>query len=304
MPKGSWHMPKIYYLIMAGGEGVRFRPLSTPDKPKQFLCLTGSKSMIRQTFERLKLSNDGYQNVYVATNIRYVELVRKELPEIPFENIIGETEKKNTAPAIAFAAHLMLAKDQNAVMTVFPSDHVILKQDEFKKVLEEGINISRDGALITLGIKPTRPATCYGYIEAGSSYSGHSFKVSRFVEKPPEHIAKKYIESGNFFWNSGIFIWRAKSLLEEISYYMPDLAGAIFHLPRCPDTADLVNFFERAPNISIDYAVMEKSKKALIIPCDIGWSDVGTWESLKELSDGRKVEIGEDVRKVMECELA
>jgi mannose-1-phosphate guanylyltransferase len=304
-------MDHIYFLIMAGGEGTRFQPLSTPAKPKQFINIVGEKSLIRQTFDRFKTFKyfKGNSYVYVATNARYIDLVRHELPEVPIANIIGETRKKNTAPCIGFVSQLIYNKDPEAIIVCLPSDHVILNQAEFLSVLESAIQLAgKEQKLVTLGINPTGPNTQYGYIERSNLQTKgllhNAFVIKRFVEKPNEDTAQSYVSSGKFYWNSGMFVWMAKVILEEIANHIPELSGELGHIPRKVDMACMVNFFERAPSISIDYGVMEKSKNVMVIPCEFGWSDVGTWKSLKELSDSGAVTISPEVKSVMEKHIA
>lgn len=303
-------MDHIYFLIMAGGEGTRFQPLSTPAKPKQFINIVGEKSLIRQTFDRLRSFKSLKDNshVYVATNARHIDLVRHELPEVPVDNIIGETRKKNTAPCIGFVSQLICNKDPEAIIVCLPSDHVILNHVEFLSVLEGAIYLAgKEQKLVTLGINPTRASTDYGYIERSDlqvkGSNQMAFVVKRFVEKPSEDTARGYISSGRFYWNSGMFVWMAKVILQEITNHIPELSGELGHLHKNIDTAHMVDFFERAPSISIDYGVMEKSRNVLVIPCEFGWSDVGTWKSLKDLSNSGAVTITQEVRDVMEKQL-
>lgn len=281
----------INILIMAGGEGTRFQPLSTPERPKQFINIIGDKSLIRQTFERMKaFSKDA--SFYVATNARYISLVHEELPEIPVENILGEPLKKNTAPCIAFAAERMFEKDSNSIMICASSDHAILNLKAFCDALDKAIEIAKEGRLVSLGIKPTFPASQYGYIQKDES----SYNVKKFVEKPTVELAKKYIAEGNFYWNSGIFVWKTSTILNETKNNLPELGNIL-------NEKDIDAFFEKSPSISIDYGVLEKTNLNSIVPCDIGWSDVGTWQSLKELADSGTVNICADVRRVMEEQL-
>lgn len=297
-------MNHVYVLIMAGGEGTRFQPLSTPARPKQFINIVGDKALIRQTFERMRLWHDGcvpLERFFVATNARFIDLVHKEIPEIPVQNIIGEPLKKNTAPCIGYAAHVIFSCDPNAVMICLPSDHVITKQREFYLAVDDAVKLAAGGNnLVAFGIKPTRPATEYGYIEKTEDAG---FGVKQFVEKPDEETAKHYLSSGNYFWNSGMFVWKAKTILDEISKHLPELSDELSRLKRSADAPQLINFFENAPSISIDYGVMERSKNVAILPCDIGWSDVGSWKSLKELADSGVVAVAPDVKKAMEDEL-
>lgn len=292
---------------MAGGEGTRFQPLSTSARPKQFINIVGDKSLIRQTFERLDIESWDVRpdHVYVATSARYIDLVRQELPEIPVDNIIGETSKKNTAPCIAYAAHVISSKDPEGVMVCLPSDHVVLDHAEFLSVLKTAVEAAVKGSkLITLGIKPTHASTEYGYIERSDKAipsSDHSvYFAKRFVEKPDKMKAEEYIATGRYYWNSGMFIWGAKAILNEIAQHLPEVDGEIRHLQKAFDMAEMVRFFENASSISIDYGVMERSSNVAVIPCEFGWSDIGTWKSLKELVDGGRVEIAPEVRAIME----
>ncbi len=300
-------MHHLYFLIMAGGEGTRFQPLSTSARPKQFINIVGDKSLIRQTFERLSLKSWDVRpdHVYVATNARYIDLVRQELPELPVDNIIGETSKKNTAPCIAYAAHVISSKDPEGIMVCLPSDHVVLNQAEFLSVLKTAVEVAVKGnKLVTLGIKPTHTSSEYGYIERSDkavASSEHSvYFAKRFVEKPDKVKAEEYIATGRYYWNSGMFVWGAKVVLNEIALHLPEVDGEIRHLQKGFDMSEMVNFFESAPSISIDYGVMERSANVAVIPCEFGWSDIGTWKSLKLLADGGVVDIAPEVRAVME----
>jgi mannose-1-phosphate guanylyltransferase len=303
-------MHHLYFLIMAGGEGVRFKPLSTPARPKQFINIVGDKSLIRQTFERLSLESWDVDpdHVYVATSARYIDLVRQELPELPVDNIIGETSKKNTAPCIAYAAHIIASRDPEGIMVVLPSDHVVLDHAEFLSVLKTAIDAAVKGErLVTLGIRPAHASSEYGYIERSDHAvpsAGHEvYCVKRFVEKPDRAKAEGYIATGRFYWNSGMFVWGARTVLREIARHLPELDGEIRHLQRAFDMSEMVRFFENAPSISIDYGVMERSSSVVVIPCEFGWSDIGTWQGLKSLADGMTVSIAPEVRKAMEEQL-
>lgn len=296
---------RAYVLIIAGGEGVRFQPLSTSDRPKQFLNLIGDKSLIRQTFERLKGAIDP-ERIYVATNVRYADLVRRELPEISLANIICEPQKKNTAPAIGFSAAIIHRADPEAIQIVLPSDHVILDTSEFIRTLGSAVEAAMlKKTLVTLGIRPTSASPEYGYIKRGKLLEGcaiPAYWVEQFVEKPTVSKAQEYLASGLYYWNSGMFVWQTQTILEEISNTLPELADAINHLPRRPDTADVVTFFERSPQISIDYGVMERSARVIVIPSDFGWSDVGTWDSLRALAGSGAVQLSDEAKRVV-CEM-
>lgn len=283
-------MNNVFILILAGGEGTRFAPLSTPERPKQFLNFIGEGTFIQQTYRRARGVADA-ENIFVATNERYVSLVREQLPDVPAQNIIGEPFKKNTAPALAYCASLIHERDPLATMICLPSDHHISDEDGFNDVLLKGVSLARDGYLVTLGMKPGWPSTDYGYISPKKSGSEWS-DVARFVEKPDRITAENYLREG-FLWNGGIFIWQTKMFLDEIKEYAPNLLPVTDHWSP-------ITYFTQVPSISIDYALMEKSTRVAVIPCDIGWSDVGTWESLNRLSNTHGVRIAPEAMKMMQ----
>lgn len=297
-------MNNTYIVIMAGGEGTRFVPLSTPEKPKQFLNFLGEGTFVQQTRNRIRELVPP-ERILVATNERYVSLVREQLPDIPADNIIGEPLKKNTAPCIAYASRLILGRDGKAAVVVLPSDHVIRKPDRFKEVIRLAVRAARAGGrLVTIGIRPEWPSCDYGYIKSsGKQLKGipSVYEVDAFVEKPDERTANGYIEAGSYYWNSGMFIWAARTVLAEISVHLPEMAGLLDGFT--PDPAFKQDFFERVEGISIDYAVMERSKAAAVIPCDLGWSDVGTWEGLFRLSKLDGIKIAPEVVLVMNEQL-
>ena len=308
-------MEHVYILIMAGGEGTRFAPLSTAEVPKQFLNLVGEGTFIQQT--RLRIANlVPADRIYVATNERYVDLVKAQLNDIPAENIISEPVKRNTAPSIIYAARLIQGRDPHAVIAVLPSDHVILRPERFLNAIRSALDHARtSGTLVTLGIMPTWPSTDYGYIMAadhplpfvrGGSGRGrscnvaesHIFQVSAFVEKPNSATAARYIAEGNFYWNSGMFVWRADSLLSEVTIHLPDLHALLANFTDSDEYRR--EYFLKARSISVDYGILEKSGNVAVIPCDIGWSDIGTWEGLYNLYKGGKVVIAPHVVAVMQ----
>lgn len=272
-------------IIMAGGEGTRFQPLSTPQKPKQFLNLLDPKiSLIQQTYDRLISFIDG-QNIWVATNARYVDLIREQLPKIDAQNIILETEKKNTGPCLAWACHQIFKTDEKAVVVATPADHFITPTKKFREALTKALKLAQDkNAVVTLGIIPTTPSTQYGYIHR---------KEKKFIEKPDTVRAKEYLASGDYYWNSGIFIFPVKKMLEEIQKHLPE----IFSLLKTSKNSQ--DFFEKAPSISIDYGVMEKLGEIFVLEADFIWSDVGTWENLAKLSKEQKIKLPEEVTRIL-----
>ncbi|MBU4485105.1 mannose-1-phosphate guanylyltransferase [bacterium] len=296
----------LYVLIMAGGEGTRFFPVSTPEKPKQFLSFWGDRTFIQQTHDRVG-SLTKAENIYIATNERYVDLVKEQLPLIPRNNIIGEPLKKNTAPCIAFVCNLIAQKDPEAVVLVLPSDHVIEKKKEFLHVINRGVAIATEReVLLTLGIRPTWAADCYGYIRAGNMIEDDAdgrwpaYVVSQFVEKPAIAVAQKYMDEGGYFWNSGMFMWQASFVLDELAKYLPKMHTL---LKRYSKIESLNDFFMEADSISIDYGIMERSERVVTIPCDLGWADVGTWQSLYNLVKYGDIELDPYIQEVMEKQL-
>ncbi len=275
---------------MAGGVGSRFWPLSTPARPKQFIDVLGTgKTLIQMTYERLlNLVPEG--NVFILTNEKYVSLVEAQLPGIERNRILTEPQRKNTAPCIAYAAAKIQAMDKDACMIVCPSDHLILKEEAFKNIVETGIRNAVDNdKIVTLGIKPTRPDTGYGYIEfsKGSNViAGEVTKVLQFREKPNLETAELFIRSGNFYWNSGIFIWKSSIVLKALERYQKDLFDLFCADPsryNTPEEQDFVNHaFETCEDISIDYAIMEQSDNVDVVLANFDWSDLGTWKSLNE----------------------
>lgn len=236
--------------------------------------LIGDRSFIRKTFERI-LPLIPAERVYVSTNEKFVGLVAEHLPEIPVENIIAEPLKKNTAPALAYATALIQQKDAGAIICCLPSDHHIIDEDGFRCIIEKGIALAGDGYLVTFGMKPTFPSVDYGYIRPSDERAGWS-PVRQFAEKPKEDVAKRYIADG-YLWNGGIFVWKASVFMDEMRIHAPGLVPSDLN-------AGPLAYFDSAKSISIDYALMEKSGKVTVIPADIGWSDVGTWEGLYRLS--------------------
>jgi len=295
----------LYVLIMAGGEGTRFYPVSTPERPKQFLSFFGGRTFIQQTYDRI-LPIAHPARIIVATNSRYTKLVRSQLPAILSSNIIPEPFKKNTAPSIAYAARMIIEAEEDAVMLVLPSDHLIEKEEEFRKVIERAIYVASEReVLVTLGIRPTWPADCYGYLRLGKMIEDdvegrHAYIVDAFVEKPSVAVAEGYLKDGNYLWNSGMFVWQAHFILSEIKNHLPSLyALADKYVPK----KRIKKFFEEAESISIDYGVMERSDRVVTLPCDIGWHDVGTWEGLYNIVQKGNFKLDPRVEEAMRAQL-
>tara|TARA_B100000508_G_scaffold141061_1_gene145754 strand:- start:5284 stop:6324 length:1041 start_codon:yes stop_codon:yes gene_type:complete len=275
---------------MAGGIGSRFWPWSREENPKQFLDILGTgKSLIRQTFERF---NDFIptSNIFIVTNKNYKTLVNEHLPELDDSQILCEPVMRNTAPCIAYASYKILELNQNANIVVAPSDHLITDIKEFAERIEQGLKHVESGRILTLGIKPSRPDTGYGYIEyQGSDPSTIIKPVSQFREKPSIEKAEEYLAQGNFVWNSGIFLWSVKSIVNSFEMHLPDMASIFEEGKTYFNTKNenefIENNFPNCENISIDYGVMERSDNIDVMLCDFGWSDLGTWGSLYDKLD-------------------
>ena len=274
---------------MAGGVGSRFWPMSTTEKPKQFIDVLGvGRSLLQLTFDRFK-GICSPENVWVVTNRSYKDLVLEQLPEIPVTNILCEPCRRNTAPCIAYVSWRIKSKDRNANIVVTPSDHIVTNCEEFKRVISQCLKFtSETDAIITLGMKPTRPETGYGYIQADlSSCSPRNkeiFRVDSFREKPDSETAKKYIQNKSYFWNAGIFIWSVNTIVNAFRIYQPAInkifesLQPVYGTPKEQEEIDLR--FPECENISVDYAIMEKAEEIFVCPADFGWSDLGTWGSL------------------------
>lgn len=278
-----------YCVIMCGGIGSRFWPYSRTDRPKQFIDFFGTgRSLLQMTYDRI-IPLVPKENIIIVTNALYEPLVSEQLPEIAGENILLEPCRRNTAPCIAWAAAHILARDPQASMIVTPSDHLITNESLFDECLLKGFEfVETNDALLTLGIKPTRPETGYGYIQIGKEVEPGILKVKTFTEKPDLEIARVFLDSGEFYWNSGIFLWRVKTIVEAFREYAPDLARefekgvGIFGTDKENDF--IREHFPYCPGISIDYAVMEKASNVFVECVDFGWSDLGTWSALYDYS--------------------
>lgn len=271
---------------MAGGIGSRFWPWSRQERPKQFLDILGSgKSLIRQTFERFE-SFIPASNIYIVTNASYKELVLEQLPELSEDQVLLEPIMRNTAPCIAYASYKIHKQDSNANIIVAPSDHLISNDIEFAKNVQMGLNHVENGGILTLGITPSRPDTGYGYIEYDRSIDNDIKPVIQFREKPDAATAQSFLDQGNFVWNSGIFLWSSKTIISAFQDHLPEMANifesglSAFNTPQ--ESQFINDNFPKCENVSIDYGVMEKAQDISVMPCDFGWSDLGTWGSLYE----------------------
>ncbi len=277
---------------MAGGSGSRLYPRSTETLPKQFQQIIGDRALIEQAYERArKIVADDH--IYISSNHRYVDLIKKHLPNIPIENFITEPIKRNTGPAIALATALIYRRDKNAIIVAAHSDHLVLKSDEYARVIKQGINVVSDNPkfILCVGITPTKAHTGLGYIEKDKEFLKTNgltvYSTKRFVEKPNLEQAKEYVSSGNFFWNAGYFIWQAKHFLTELKKYSPTMYAGVNSIVLTADTTSynktLDTKFTKFPDIAIDHLIMEKTPNLLVLPVDIGWSDIGSWDVVADM---------------------
>jgi mannose-1-phosphate guanylyltransferase len=271
---------------MAGGIGSRFWPKSKTNYPKQFLDILGTgRTLIQQTYDRL-LRFAPKENILIVTNTAYKNLVLEQLPDISENQVLCEPSRRNTAPCIAYANYKIVAQNKNANIIVAPADHLILKEDEFERVVDLALEYtSKNDCLITLGIKPTRPDTGYGYIQFDNDSTDSEIKkVKTFTEKPNLVLAKEFVASGEFSWNSGMFIWSLKSILKAFQQYLPEIDNLFKEGEKLYNTDKEEDFIAKTyavcKNISIDYGIMEKANNVFMINADIGWSDLGTWGSI------------------------
>ena len=283
-------MDNRYVLIMAGGVGSRFWPLSRREKPKQFLDILGTgETLIQQTYRRFK-SICPEKNIFIVTNTDHKELITDQLGIDP-DKVLSEPLRRNTAPCIAYGTFRIKSENPNAVIAVTPSDHLILKEKEFCKVMNKAYEFAeKNNALLTLGIKPDKPETGYGYIQANEKKPVDGFdkllRVKTFTEKPDIDLARVFIKSGDFYWNSGIFIWNINAIMEALERYLPDIFSAFDDGCDLFGTKKEENFiaqtYSACGSISIDYGIMEKADNVFVLCTDVGWSDLGTWSSLYE----------------------
>lgn len=277
-----------YVAIMAGGIGSRFWPMSRTNLPKQFLdILNTGKTLIQATYDRFAAFIPA-ENIYVVTSNEYINIVKKQLPQLPLQNILGEPSRKNTAPCIAYISFKVQQLDPNGTLIVAPADHLILDNIAFTKVCLEALSfVQKHNALITLGIKPTYPNTGYGYIQyEQQEVANNVYKVKTFTEKPNLELAKAFIASGEFLWNAGIFVWQVKNVIKAFEKFLPEMYD-VFHaeqeLFNSPEEVAAVNrIYPQCTNISIDFGIMEKADNVYVIPSSFGWSDLGTWNSAYE----------------------
>lgn len=301
---------------MAGGVGSRFWPFSTQENPKQFLDILGiGKSLIQLTFERLSKVCPKDQ-IFVVTNDDYADLIDKQLPEIPKDNILFEPVRRNTAPCVAYGCYKIHDKNPNAKILVAPSDHLIIKEEDYLNAIRAAFSsCAHEDILITLGIKPTRPDTGYGYIQATEislESNKDLLKVKTFTEKPNKELAEVFFESGDFSWNSGMFIWSSKSIVNSFKQNMfeiHDLFKDGFGIYCTDKEHDFIQeIYAQCVNISVDYAILEKADNVYVLPCDIGWTDLGTWGALynqveKDSKDnaivGKSVKLYNSVKNII-----
>jgi mannose-1-phosphate guanylyltransferase len=274
---------------MGGGIGSRFWPFSRTNMPKQFLDFFGTgRSLLQMTYDRFAKILPK-ENILIVTNESYAALIKEQLPDLSDAQILFEPERRNTAPCIAWATYHIRALNPNANIVVAPSDHLILKEAEFAATINEGLSfVANSSGLLTLGITPNRPETGYGYIQIGAEVTGSIKKVKTFTEKPNLELAKVFLQTGEFFWNSGIFLWNVNSIIAEFESQLLDVATLfekgkdVYNTPK--EQAFIDENFPSCPNVSIDYGIMEKAKDVSVLCAEFGWSDLGTWGSMDDIS--------------------
>ena len=278
-----------HLVIMAGGVGSRFWPMSSVDCPKQFIDILGvGRSLLQLTYDRFKgICPD--ENVWVVTNQKYETLVREQLPNVPADHVLLEPCRRNTAPCIAYVSWRIKSQDPKANVVVTPSDHIVADGDEFRRIIKTCMKFTAEtDAIVTLGMSPTRPETGYGYIQADLSTASprnrEIYRIDSFREKPDLQTAKEYISHKNYFWNAGIFIWSVSTIVNAFRVYCPPMSKifeSMLDIYGTPDEQDQINVrYPECENISVDYAIMEKAEEIFVCPANFGWSDLGTWTSL------------------------
>lgn len=280
---------KTYGVIMAGGGGTRFWPLSRHDEPKQLLNLSGKDLMINETIDRVATICDK-SDIFIVTNVDQVPKMRKVTSErIKPDHILSEPSARNTAACIGYAAFEIVKKYGDGIMSIFPSDHFIKDESAFTNTLKEAIAVAEEGSLVTMGITPTYPCTGYGYIRFDKNEPDIAKKVIEFKEKPNLTTAEEYIASGEYAWNSGMFVWKASVILEQFEKLLPDVYACLTKIADAMGTPEekavIDEVYPKIPSISIDYGIMEKSDKVKVISAEMGWSDVGSWDNLGVLYD-------------------
>jgi mannose-1-phosphate guanylyltransferase len=277
---------EVFAVIMAGGSGTRFWPLSRGLRPKQFLPLATKRSLIEETMERLK-GVAAPRQTFVVCGSRHAALARGALKRLPAANVLVEPEARNTAPAIALATAHVASKNPRGVLVVLPSDQHVADAPAFRAAIAEAVRMADEGLIVTLGITPTRPETGYGYVKLGGKLSGTARKVAAFVEKPDVATAKKYLRSGQYLWNAGIFVFRADTMLDAFAQLMPECTAPLTLIQKSIGTsrerAVLTREFKRLPATSIDYGIAEKASNIAVVPASCGWSDVGSFNALADV---------------------
>lgn len=297
-----------YLVILAGGAGSRFWPISSEELPKQFLDILGcGRTLIQLTLERFS-GLIPKENVWVVTAEKYREIVMEQLPEIPSSNILCEPCRRNTAPCICYVSWKIKKLNTKANIVVSPSDHLVVDIQAFQSAIDDSLSFAAEtDAVVTLGLKPTRPETGYGYIKADLTYSSsrkhNIFRVDEFKEKPTLEIAKEYIQSPNYLWNSGIFIWNVNTIINAFRVYEPEVSsifeGLMPYYGTDKEQNKIDESYPQCKNISVDYAILEKAEEIFVFPASFSWSDLGTWNSLREQSDMDKygnVCIGDNIK--------
>ena len=297
--------PSIYALILAGGTGTRLWPRSRRERPKQLLALFSNRTMLQETCDRITPIIP-LEHIFIITNEDYVEAVREQLPDLPSANVIGEPVGHGTAPAIGLGALYIQKMDPDAVMVSLHADHYIERADEFRAAILNAAQVAAEGYLITLGIQPRSPETGYGYIHRGELIEtlGEQpvYRVAQFMEKPDEATATQFVQSGEYYWNSGIFAWKLSTLWEEYEHFQPKLCTQLGKIGKSLDTprahSTLQRVWPSVPTETIDVGIMEKSQRVAVLPINVGWSDVGSWATLLELLPGNtetNVVVGDHV---------
>ncbi len=302
MPTRSDNATPLHAVILAGGGGTRLWPLSRRARPKQFLDAFGTRPLLVDTFARLSPSIPA-DRTWVVAGRGHADEIRRLLPDLPPDRLLVEPMAKNTAPAIGFACATIAASDPDAVVAVLPSDHVVARPEAFRRLIEAAASLAAERRmLVTLGIVPDHPATGYGYLERGEAigpFGGETaYRVARVVEKPDRARAERFLASGRYLWNSGVFVWRAGDLLDELDRHLPDLGAGLRELSAAPAIARTEvaeRLFAAASSISIDYAVMERSDRVALFPADVGWDDIGSFRSLARRPAGEEAGVRERV---------